>query len=127
MADGPQSVPVCVDSTALVDHLAKASPADLRQQHGYAKSLKKRWMAEELKDSDTVAFVIANNAVLTVFEQQRPRSLSSTWTLAGLDPQTGRVMWRQRLSSAALPGGLLVDRHGRIIIVHEDGSVSCFG
>jgi outer membrane protein assembly factor BamB/ubiquinone/menaquinone biosynthesis C-methylase UbiE len=126
MADGPQSVPVCVDSAALVDHLEKASPKDLRQQREYANA-KRSWTAEELKDSDTVAFVIANNAVLTVFEQQRPRSLSSTWTLAGLDPQTGRVMWRQRLSSAALPGGLLVDRHGRIIIVHEDGSVSCFG
>jgi len=127
MANGPQSVPVCVDCAVLVDHLDKASPEDLRQQFRYANTLKKSWTAQELKDSDTVAFAIAKNAILTALETQRPRSLSSNWTLAGLDPETGKVMWRQQLPSAALPGGILVDRHGRIIIVHEDGSVSCFG
>ena len=34
---------------------------------------------------------------------------------------------QQQLTSAALPGGVLVDRYGRIIVVHEDGSVSCLG
>jgi len=127
IANGPQSVPVCVDCAVLVDYLEKASPKDLRQQSGYASTLKKNWMAQELKDSDTVAFVIAKNTILTAMETQRPRSLFSDWILAGLDRQTGKVMWKQRLHSAALPGGILVDRHGRIIVVHEDGSVSCFG
>jgi len=127
MADGPRSVPVCVDSAALVEHLEKARPANLRQQYRYASTLKKSWTAQELQDSDTVAFVMAKNAVLVVLETWRPRSRFSNWVLAGLDPETGKVMWRQRLPSAALPGGLLVDRHGRVVIVHEDGSVSCFG
>ena len=127
MANGPGSVPMCVDIAALVDHLKKARPQDLRQQLRYSHALKKRWIAQELKGSDTVAFVIANNAIIVAFETQRPRALASDWTLAGLDPQTGKVMWRQRLQSAALPGGLLVDRHGRIVVVHQDGRVSCFG
>ena len=126
MANGPRSVPVCVEIAAIVDYLEKATPANLRQQFRYANTLKKRWTARELEDSDTVAFVIAKNTVLTALEIQRPRSLSSNWTLAGLDPETGKVMWKQRLPSAALPGGILVDRHGRIIVVHEDGSVRCF-
>jgi len=126
MANGPRSVPVCVDGAVLVDYLEKASPMNLRQQFRYANTLKKRWTAQELEDSDTVAFVIAKNTVLTALETRRPRSLSSNWTLAGLNPETGKVIWKQRLASAALPGGLLVDRHGRIIVVHEDGSVSCF-
>jgi outer membrane protein assembly factor BamB len=126
MANGPRSVPVCVESAVLVDHLEEASPTDLRQRFRYANKLKKSWTARELEDSDAVAFAIAKNVILTVFEKQRPRSLSSNWILAGLDQETGKIMWRQQLPSAALPGGLLVDRHGRVIVVHEDGSVSCF-
>jgi outer membrane protein assembly factor BamB len=126
MANGPRSLPVCVQSAALIDHLEKATPADLRQRFRYANQLKKSWTAQELEDSDAVAFAIAKNTILTVFEKQRRRSLSSNWTLAGLNPETGKIMWRQQLPSAALPGGVLVDRHGRIIVVHEDGSVSCF-
>ena len=70
---------------------------------------------------------MADNAVVTVLEKPRPRRLASDWELAGLDPETGKVMLRQRLQSAVLPGGVLVDRNGRIIVVHEDGSVSCLG
>ncbi len=126
-ANGPWSVPVCVDSAELVDHLEKVSPKELRQQSGYASTLKKNWTAQELEGSDAVAFVIAKNTIITVVETQQPRSLSSGWMLAGLDPETGKVMWRQRLPSSVLPGGILVDRHGRIVVVHEDGSVSCLG
>ena len=127
MADGPRSLPVCMDSAALIYHLNKAGPADLRRQERHAGTLKRRWVANELRDSDAVAFVVAKNTIITVLEKQRHRALSSNWTLAGLDPKTGKVVWTKTLRSAARPGGLLVDRHGRIIVVHEDGSVSCFG
>jgi len=127
MADGPRSLPVCVDSAALIDHLKKASPADLRRQVRHAGTLKRRWTAKELQDSDAVTFVVANNVIITVLEKPRPRSLSSSWTLAGLDPKTGKVVWTKRLPSEVLPGGILIDRLGRIILVHEDSSVSCFG
>ena len=127
MANGPRSLPVCVGSAALIDHLKKASPADLRRQVRHAGTLKRRWTAKELLDSDAVTFVVANNVIITVLEKQRPRSLSSRWTLAGLDPKTGKVVWTKMLPSAAFPGGILVDRLGRIVVVHEDGSVSCFG
>jgi outer membrane protein assembly factor BamB len=126
-ANGPHSLPMCVDSASIVNHLEKAKPADLRRRPWYAGTLERKWTVKEIQDSDAVAFVIAKNAVITALEQQRPRSLSSNWTLAGLNPETGKVMWSKRLRSAVLPGGLLVDRHGRIIVVHEDGSVSCFG
>ena len=44
----------------------------------------------------------------------------------GYDPETGKATWKQRLPSAPLPGGVLVNRHGRVAVVHENGSVSCF-
>ena len=127
MANGPRSLPMCIDSASLADHLEKAKPADLRRRPWYEGTLKRKRTVKELQDSDAVAFVVAKNAVITVLEQQRPRSLSSKWTLAGLDSETGKVIWTKPLKSAVLPGGLLVDRHGRIIVVHEDGSVSCLG
>lgn len=126
-ANGPRSLPMCVDSASLVDHLEKAKPADLRRQPWYAGTLERKWTVNEIQDSDAVAFVVAKNAIITALEQQRPRSLSSKWTLAGLDPKTGKVIWTKPLKSAVLPGGVLVERHGRIIVVHEDGSVTCFG
>ena len=103
MADGPRSLPVCVDSAALIDHLKKAGPADLRRRVRHAGMLKRRWTAKELQDSDAVTFVVAKNTIITVLEKQRQRALSSNWTLAGLDPKTGKVVWTKTLRSAARP------------------------
>ena len=127
MANGPRTVPTCVDCAVLMDYRGNATASDRPRQGRHADPLKKKWTARELQNSDPVAFVIAKNTIITAMETPRPRSLSSNWTLAGLDPETGKVMWRQRLSSSVRPGGVLVDRHGRIIVVHEDGSVSCLG
>ena len=126
MANGPRSVPVCLDTTKLIDHLEKASPEGLEKQFSYINTLKKNWIAQELKDNDTVAFVMAKNAVLVALEEPKYRSLYPRWILAALHPETGKVIWRQQLPSAVRPGGLIVNRQGRIIVVHEDGSVSCF-
>jgi outer membrane protein assembly factor BamB len=133
MANGPRSVPVCVDSSALVSYLEKATEAglrgrqtDARPQQSVHDTFKRKWMAQEFGGADAVAFAIAENTIVTALEKQRPRALASDWTVAGLDPETGKISWRQRLPSAALPGGILVNRHGQVVVVHEDGSVSCF-
>lgn len=127
MASGPQTPPVCVDNATLVEYRGDTPRSDRPRQARHADPLKKRWTAQELRNSDPVAFVIAGNTIITALETPRPRSLASNWELAGLDPDTGKVVWRKRLPSAVLPGGVLVDRHGRIVVVHEDGSVSCLG
>jgi len=126
MANGPRSVPVCLDTTKLIDYLEKASPEGLEKQFSYINTLKKNWIAQELKDNDTVAFVMAKNAVLVALEEPKYRSLYPRWKLAALNPETGKIIWKQHLPSAVRPGGLIVNRQGRIIVAHEDGSVSCF-
>jgi hypothetical protein len=35
-------------------------------------------------------------------------------------------MWRRRLPGAAVAGGMLVDRHGQIVVALEDGGLVCF-
>jgi len=141
MANGPRSAPVCVDNAALISFMEKAAGADLRGRQTDARpqqsvhdTFKRKWTAQGFEGGDAVAFAIAKNTIVTAMEKQRPRALASDWTLVGLDPQTGQVSWRQRLPAAptrsgaagVMPGGLLVNRHGQVVVVHEDGSVSCF-
>ena len=133
MANGPRSAPVCVENAALISFMEKATGADLRGRQTDARpqqsvhdTFKRKWTAQGFEGGDVVAFAMAKNTIVTAMEKQRPRALASDWTLVGLDPQTGQVSWRQRLPSAVMPGGLLVNRHGQVVVVHEDGSVSCF-
>ena len=126
MANGPRSIPMCVECAALTDHMETAKPADRRGRQSLHNTVKRRWMAQGFDGGDALGFAIAGNAIVTVMEKQRPRALAFEWTLIGLDPETGKAAWKQRLASAPLPGGVLVNRHGRVAVVHENGSVSCF-
>ena len=51
----------------------------------------------------------------------------STWTVTGVNPENGKVDWRTWLSKPAIPGGLLIDREGRVLVVHEGGGLTCLG
>ncbi len=84
------------------------------------------WTAAELEGSETVSLAVARNAVLAVCETPVESSRNSRWTVRCLDRERGKVAWEHQLSSPALPGGLLVDRSGRVVVVHQDGTVACF-
>ena len=85
-----------------------------------------QWVATELEGSETVSLAVARNAAIVVCETPVEYSRNSRWTVRALDRENGKVSWEHELSSPALPGGLLVDRHGRVIVVQEDGTVACF-
>lgn len=87
------------------------------------------WSANNPNKSGAVSLAIAENAIITVYEtpgyvygQLNPR-----WTVCALNPQDGTVIWQQNLASPALPGGLLIDKDGRVVVVMQNGSVACFG
>ena len=81
--------------------------------------------------------------MLTVFETRGYESHQSRWSVAAYDLNNGSTIWEHNLnpwgylgsrasmvntlSEPALPGGLLVDRKGRVVVVLENGSVVCFG
>ena len=72
--------------------------------------------------------MLADNAVIVVSEGPRRRGLwASTWVVSALNIDNGSLLWQERLESAALPGGLLIDRDGRIVVVLQDGSAICYG
>jgi len=115
---GPRTSPMSYDIADVCQHLDRG---DLK------KPPRRRWVADTLSGRDTVALVLARNAVLAVCEVPRFRSLYSRWALCALDPKDGSLLWQHDLPSAGTHGGLLVDRDGRIIVVDEEGGVLCYG
>jgi len=115
---GLNTNPICVRSADVEDYLKTGKSRRLPES---------AWVGEALVGSDTVSIALASNAVLTVSELPLPRQLKSQWILWSLDPENGSVQSRQTLPSAASPGGILVDRDGRVIVVMEDGTVACYG
>jgi len=85
--------------------------------------VKERWKANSIVNS--VSVVIADNAVVAAGEVGRGSRLPTRWTVQAFDINDGKMLWAEALSSAPLPGGLCVDRNGRVIVVHEKGNVLC--
>jgi hypothetical protein len=46
--------------------------------------------------------------------------------VVAFDKQKGAPLWRQELRDEPLPGGLLVDRDGRVIVSMLAGGLTCF-
>jgi len=78
------------------------------------------------RQTDAVSFALAGNAVIEVYEVKAIPDRNSRWMVRAMDPRDGKVIWEERLNAPALPGGLLVDREGRVVVVMQDGSVACY-
>jgi len=115
---GQKTAPLCWRGDIIEDFLANRNPN---------REALKLWEATALKESDTVALALAKNAVLAVSESPKPRQSESRWTVCSLNRENGSVIWQHELPSAALPGGITVDRDGRVIVIMQNGSVACFG
>jgi len=85
------------------------------------------WLAAALKGRDVVSLALTPDLVLAVCEMPVERSLKSRWALCSLDRRNGALLGECDLGGPALPGGLIVDRGGRVIVICQDGSVVCLG
>ncbi len=115
MVDGRLAVPACYDADAIEKYL----------QGG--KKPKPRWVAESLAGSDTIALTLTPNAVLAICEMPKARSRHSRWIICALDVNNGHMLWERTLPGDARPGGLAVDRDGRILVSLTDGGIVCYG
>ena len=114
MVEGPASVPRCLS----LEGMEKGFGEGERRP-----KLEPLWRAGWEDQSDAVSLAIARNAVLAVCEIPVPGSLASRWIVRCLSRDDGRVLWEEKLPSAAAAGGLLVDRDGRVIVVLENGGL----
>ena len=115
MVDGRLAVPACYDA------------AEIERSINQADKPRPRWVAKALRGGDTIALAVTPNAVLAICEMPQPRNRDSRWILYALNLDDGRMLWDRTLPGPARPGGLTVDRHGRILAVLADGRIACYG
>ncbi len=118
LVDGRKMVPTCYES-GRIEQFIKGGDAKKRP--------KPTWSADWMGRRDIVSLVAAPNAVLAVCEASHPGRLATHWSVFCLNARDGAGLWEHPLPSPALPGSLLVDRRGRVIVVLRDGGVVCFG
>jgi len=79
------------------------------------------------QNRDTLAVVVAANAVVAACELPARGDQDPRWVLTALASEDGRTMWQQQLPAEPLLNGLIVDRNGRVLVALKDGRVVCFG
>ena len=88
-----------------------------------------RWETDmdEPKRFEVVSLAVCPNAVVSVVRFQAKFRAKAQWWLIAFNQKTGNPMFRQELREDPLPGGLLIDRRGHIVVTMLDGKVLCFG
>ena len=142
LINGRNTPPACCDRSEVSSFLelltsparVKEAPSALRRGTAGAASTqpkpmgpKRRWTAQALKGIDTVSLAVAENVVLAVSNLAGAEAETAEWAALALRADNGEVMWKRPLPSEPLPGGLLIDRDGQVIVVMIDGTVVCFG
>jgi outer membrane protein assembly factor BamB len=88
---------------------------------------KLRWQTTGMGLIDTMAIALASNAVVAVSAIAEEDGVYSEWAVTAIDPGDGSIIWQEKLPSEPIPGGLLVDGSGRVVVVLKDGGAICFG
>lgn len=88
-----------------------------------------RWQSNLGDDSqfEALSLAMSRDAVLAVARYQDLRRAVPQYFLAGLAPTSGRQLFQQELPGEPLPGGLIVDRAGRVIVALINGDVVTYG
>ncbi|MBW7997856.1 MAG: PQQ-binding-like beta-propeller repeat protein [Candidatus Glassbacteria bacterium] len=122
LTDVRYTAPVCYSLDAIDEYVQagdrNARPASLWQST--------KQMEGRLRESDTVSLVLAANALVEVYSTEVVRHRNPRWRVRASSLTDGSLIWEEDLGSPAMPGGLLVDRDGRVVVVLEDGRMVCF-
>ena len=77
--------------------------------------------------SESLSVVLAPNAVVAVARYQNLNRAVRQFFLTALDLNDGNQMFQIELPAEPLPGGLIVDRRGHVMVALLNGGVACFG
>ena len=90
---------------------------------------KVRWQSHVGDSSrfESLSVAIAANAVVAVARYQHQHRTAPQFFLTALNSEDGEQMFQIELESEPLPGGLIVDRDGQIIVAMLNGGVACYG
>lgn len=122
---GRRTVPVGFEPAAMKSFLEGLTSRP--RGRAFPRLPKEAWKADVPKWSDIVSLAVVEGAVLAVVDIREYGGRTSRWDVIAFDYEEGGFSLRHELPSQPLPGGLLVDRQGQIIVVLANGSVLCFG
>jgi len=76
---------------------------------------------------EILSLALTPNAVIAVARIQSRVRTQPQWLIMALSVEKGERIFHHELHSDPLPGGLLVDRKGRVVVTMLNGEVACFG
>jgi len=76
---------------------------------------------------EVLSLALCPNEVVAVLQQQQEHRAQPEWSVAALDAEAGKMRFQHPFSAEPLPGGLLIEHDGRVVVVMLDGSVLCYG
>ena len=126
----------CCDADKVAARFSKGSPETPRDRRrrailssAFQADEAIRWQTDlnESNKFEAVSIAVCANAVVAVVKQQQKYRSQPQWYVVALNSETGESLWKHEIFDEPLPGGLLVDRDGRVIVSMLSGSVLCLG
>ena len=74
-----------------------------------------------------VSLAICAEDVVAVLQHQQEHRAQPEWSVAAWETEAGKPRFQHHFFNEPLPGGLLVEHDGRVVVVMLDGSVLCYG
>ncbi len=96
--------------------------------HKMASRAEEKWQANfgDNQGFEPLSLVVAPNAVLSVARYQDLRRARKQWILTAMNAENGAQMFQADLPAEPLPGGLIVDSGGRILVSLLEGGMACY-
>lgn len=86
-----------------------------------------KWREDFGEKFEVLSLAMTPTAVVAVVRNQEMFRSQRQWWVSAFREDTGRLMLRLELPSEPLPGGLLVDRRGQIVVTMLNGDLAAFG
>ncbi|HUT88575.1 MAG TPA: PQQ-binding-like beta-propeller repeat protein [Thermoguttaceae bacterium] len=129
----------CCDAARVAERIEQGFPSSPGARPGHWRALADvfatdgavRWQSDlnEPNKFEVHSLAVCPESVVAVVQYQNRARAQPQWALAAFKADDGTPIWfwRHDLPGEPLPGGLLVDRHGQVVVTMLDGRVLCFG
>ncbi|MCH2373376.1 MAG: PQQ-binding-like beta-propeller repeat protein [Planctomycetes bacterium] len=118
---------MCCSTDKVADRLTrkieKSTLSDALDEEGLL-----RWQTD-LGDEkfEVLSLALSANAVVATVQYQRKYRAQGQHFVVGLDLNSGKTLFSQEIDSEPLPGGLLVDSDGNLVVTMISGQVALLG
>ena len=118
----------CCDTSKVLERInakepAKGSRGTVASDLSKTKAI--RWQSSlgESNKFEAMSLVVGPNAIVAVVQHQQKYRAQPQWFVVAFDQASGKATWRHEVKDEPLPGGLLVNRDGRIVVTTLTGNL----